>query len=297
MPFQVVEKTGFLHLMKKAVPQYKVPTRNYFSTNKIPAMYKEIRGSVEEQLAEGKWFGATTDLWTSTGGTGEPFMSFTVHYISSDWMLKSHCLETVFFPEDHTAQHIAETLENILSDWKIKRESLAGITTDNASNMRKAFESFPCVWFPCFGHNLNLAISKVLKIGRVESATRACRHLVQGFSRSWKRKRELKKKQAELNIPEHSLIHDVITRWGSTFEMISRFLEQQQAICGVLAGDRSTWHLMPKDKDITVLEEVSQLLRPLHDFTDILASEKQVTLSSLKPVLEHINSDILEEQA
>lgn len=78
--------------------------------------------------------------------------------------------------------------------------------------------------------------------------------------------------------------------------MISRFLEQQQAVCGVLAGDRSTWHLMPKDNDIIVLEEVSQLLCPLHDFTDVLASERQVTLSSLKPVLEHINSELLENQ-
>lgn len=38
---------------------------------------------------------------------------------------------------------------------------------------------------------------------------------------------ELGKKQVELNIPEHALIHDVFTVWGSTFEMISRFLEQQ----------------------------------------------------------------------
>lgn len=187
--------------MKKAVPQYKVPTRNYFSTTKIPAMHEEVRGSVEEQLAEGEWFGATTDLWTSTGGTGEPFMSFTVHYISTDWKLKSHCLETVYFPEDHTAEHIAEMVENMLLDWKIKKESLSGITTDNARNMKKAFEDFPCVWFSCFGHNLNLAISKVFKIPRVESATRACRHLVQGFSRSWKRKRELKKKAGRIGHP------------------------------------------------------------------------------------------------
>ncbi len=53
MPFQIVEKPRILHLMKKAVTQYKVPTRSYFSTNKIPAMYKEVRASVEEQLAEG----------------------------------------------------------------------------------------------------------------------------------------------------------------------------------------------------------------------------------------------------
>jgi len=73
--------------------------------------------------------------------------------------------------------------------------------------------------------------------------------------------------------------------------MIVRFLEQQQAIYRLLAGDRNT-----KDNDITVLEKVSQLLCPLHDFTDVLASEKQVILSSLKPVLEHINNEILQDQ-
>lgn len=123
MPFQIVEKPGFLHLMKKAVPQYKVPTRSYFSTNEIPAMYKEVTASVEEQLAEGVRFGVTTDLWTSHGG-GEPFMSLTVHHLSTDWKLKSHCLETLYFPEDHTAQHITEVIENTpLLDWKIKKRT------------------------------------------------------------------------------------------------------------------------------------------------------------------------------
>lgn len=159
-----------------------------------------------------------------------------------------------------------------------------------------AFLEFSCVWLTCFGHNLNLAINKALKIQRMESAVRACRHLIQGLPRSWKKKRDFKKKQAGLELPEDALIHDVITRWGSTFQMISMFLEQQHAVCAVLASDRSTWYLMPKDSDIANLENVNKLLQPLYDLTDALASEKRVTLSSLTPVLEHI-SCILTEQA
>uniref|UniRef100_A0AAR2KXW3 HAT C-terminal dimerisation domain-containing protein n=1 Tax=Pygocentrus nattereri TaxID=42514 RepID=A0AAR2KXW3_PYGNA len=284
MPLRAVEKPGFLHLMKKAVPMYQVPSRTYFATSEIPRMYQDVRASVEEQLKEAVCYSATTDLWTSSSGGGEPFISFTVHYISSDWQLKCHCLETHFFPEDHTSENISEMFENMLQEWKLPKEDLCGITTDNATNMKKAFSDFPCVWLTCFGHNLNLAVNKVLKIQRVESAVRACRHLIQGFSRSWKKKRDLKKKQADLELPEHALIHDVITRWGSTFEMISRFLEQQQAVCAVLANERSTWHLMPKDSDLAILENVSQLLQTF-------------TLSSLSPVLEHIRSEILVEQA
>lgn len=32
---------------------------------------------------------------------------------------------------------------------------------------------------------------------------------------------------------------------------------------------------------------------PLHDFTDALASEKRVTISALKPVMDHITTEIL----
>uniref|UniRef100_W5N327 HAT C-terminal dimerisation domain-containing protein n=1 Tax=Lepisosteus oculatus TaxID=7918 RepID=W5N327_LEPOC len=269
---EIVEKPGFLHLMKKAVPQYKI--RSYFSTNEIPRMYKEVKASVEKQLEEGEWFRVTTDLWTSGGAGGEPYMSFMVHYVSSDWQLKSHCLETLYFPDDHTADNITKMVENMLQEWKIR------ITTDNATNMKKAFKNFLCVWFSCFGHNLNLASPHDTKGGICHLS------IVTPDPGVFEKLEE---------IPVHSLMHDVVTRWGSTFEMISRFLEQQQAICGVLAGDRSTWHLMPKDNDISVLEDANQLLSPLHDFTDALTSEKLVTLS-LKPVLEHINSEIFRDQ-
>ena len=153
-------------------------------------------------------------------------------------------------------------------ECEINKTDLVSITTDNATIMIKAFEQFPDLWLGCFGHNLNLAISKALKILRVETAIRACRHLVQGFSRSWKRKRGLTEKQAAINLPQKALIHDVLTRWGSTYNMLERFLSQQQAVCATLAAERGVWHLMPKDADTAVMEQLCQLLEPLSKFTD-----------------------------
>ena len=48
--------------------------------------------------------------------------------------------------------------------------------------------------------------------------------------------------------------------------MIARILEQQQAICGVLAEDRGHCHCMPSPHDFTVLEAVSSVLQPLQVF-------------------------------
>ncbi|XP_056443189.1 zinc finger BED domain-containing protein 4-like [Gadus chalcogrammus] len=75
--------------------------------------------------------------------------------------------------------------------------------------------------------------------------------------------------------------------------MVSRFLEQQQPVSSVLADDRSSWALMPKEHHVTILENLRQLLSPLNDFTDALAPEKRVTMSAVKPIMEHVIGEIL----
>ncbi|KAI7811508.1 putative zinc finger BED domain-containing protein 1-like [Triplophysa rosa] len=205
--------------------------RSFSQKTELPKMYNSLKEEVGKRIARGKWYAATTDLWTSSGGSGHPYISFTIHYLL-DWKLQSNCLETQFFPEDHTADNIREFLDNMLQEWGINKEHL--------------------------------------------------------------RRRELRSKQEALNVPQRSLIHDVVTRWGSTQKMLQRFIEQQQAVCAVLATDRGAWHLMPKDADIAVIEQVLKILEPLSAFTDALASESRVSLSALKPVLSHIISDILD---
>lgn len=69
-------------------------------------MYNAVKADVRKSLAQGEFFAATTDLWTSESGARLPYISFTIHYLTPDWQLESHCLETLFFPEDHAAQNI-----------------------------------------------------------------------------------------------------------------------------------------------------------------------------------------------
>ena len=50
--------------------------------------------------------------------------------------------------------------------------------------------------------------------------------------------RDLRVKQQVLGLPEHKIMGDVVTHWGSTYLMISWILEQQHALSAVLAEDR-----------------------------------------------------------
>ena len=46
------------------------------------------------------------------------------------------------------------------------------------------------------------------------------------FHRSEKATPKLQEKQKQLGVPMHRLLTDCATRWGSTYAMLSRFIEQ-----------------------------------------------------------------------
>ena len=74
-------------------------------------------------------------------------------------------------------------------------------------------------------------------------------------------------------------------------KMISRILEQEEAIRRVLSSDRKTitFNLTWQDKD--VLESMDKVLSQLSSLTDILSGENYVTISSVLPMITLKDSD------
>ena len=75
--------------------------------------------------------------------------------------------------------------------------------------------------------------------------------------------------------------------------MIDRILEQQEAIRLVLSADRTASHLLLTWQDFDVLESILTVLCPLRQMTNLLPGEQYVTVSVVKPLLNHIFSNVL----
>ncbi|KAK0144040.1 Zinc finger BED domain-containing protein 1 [Merluccius polli] len=187
-------------MIKTLDPRYKLPSRKYFSQVAIPNLYQQNR--CDGQTV--RHFAATTDMWSSR--TMEPYLSLTVHFISEEWLLQSHCLQTSYFPEDHTGELLAAGLHEALDSWGLSEEKLVAITTDNGANIKKAIELNNWTRLQCFGHRLHLAIERGVKDDRIQRAVGVCKEIVSAFSYSWKKRRDLAIVQNDLGLPKHVLM-------------------------------------------------------------------------------------------
>ena len=291
MPLSVIDKSAFRGMLKAFDPQDEPQSRKYISGTAIPAMYEQTRSSVTTEVQGAAFFSATTDLWSSSAS--QPYHSYTVHFINDDWKLCTKCLQTVFCPEDHAGENLAECLQDTLISWGLDANKRVCLTTDCGSNIISAIHKLEWTHLPYFGHILHNAIGNATKDARTVRALAVAKKVVSTFSRSWKKKRDMAKVQDTLNLKKRSLVADCPTRWGSQQKMVEHILEQDTAIRQVLGADRKTSHLIPSWQDIDVLESLNKAFAPLKDFTDILSAEGYVTVSTVKPVLHHLATVVL----
>lgn len=206
VPFRTVEKPAFKAMLHTFDKQYVLPDRKYFSQTAIPEKYLSVKDGIIQDLKYVDYFSVTTDMWSSVNMM--PYMSLTIHYLSANWELKSKCLETVFTPESHTGDNLAEALRSSFQEWSLDERKLVCITTDNGANIVAAVRKLGWTWLSCFGHNLHLAVTNSMKSekDRTARAMGVCRNLVTAFSQSWQKKKKLQREQVEHNLPQHCLV-------------------------------------------------------------------------------------------
>lgn len=86
-------------------------------------------------------------------------MSVTVHFME-DLEMKSACIQTSYFPQDHTRGHIAEALQDALPCWKLNHKRLVAIMIDNGTIIVKTVQLKKWLRMQCFCHRLHLAFGE-----------------------------------------------------------------------------------------------------------------------------------------
>ncbi|KAL6479271.1 hypothetical protein MHYP_G00127040 [Metynnis hypsauchen] len=212
--------------------------------------------------------------------------------------MKNYVLQTRILNDTHTGVHIGTVLREACEEWNIQDKKPA-LVTDNASNMSIAGkEASLSPHIKCFAHTINLTTQKGLKCAGAVRLLGRVRRIVAFFHRSTVATAVFKEKQRLLELPEHKLKHDVVTRWNSSFDMLERFLEQQAAVCASLLDRRlrkgaSDMHTLSED-DITTAEEMVKLLGPVKAATTVMCEEEQPTVSVIAPLqaklLDHLKA-------
>lgn len=204
IPIYTVDNDHFINMLSQFDSRYKLPGRNYFGDTAIPQFYIEVRNKIVDELKCADYFATTTDLWSSENMV--PYLGLTVHFIDRTWTLQARVLETLYFPNDHTADNIGQTLTECFANWGLSADKHVCMTTDNGSNIKKALRDLDWINLSCFGHNLHLAVNGAMNDKRISRTLGVCRTIVSTFSTSWKKRRELKEAQETLGLPKHQLI-------------------------------------------------------------------------------------------
>jgi hypothetical protein len=161
-------------------------------------------------------------------------MTVTVHFIV-DWTIRNFVLSTTMMACSHTGENLGNALIEVMGEW-----SLLFLNDFDCYYIRQCFKYGQAGFEPhinCFACMLNLASQRALKIFAMAKLLARIKRMFTFFHESTTATAALKAKQKLLSIPEHKLIIDVATRWNSSYEMISRFLQQQPAILSALTSN------------------------------------------------------------
>ncbi|KAM3874432.1 E3 SUMO-protein ligase ZBED1-like [Diretmus argenteus] len=279
-------------MVKVPEPRYEIPSRIHFSKKIIPDLYEEEKKKIDAELSKAPFVALTTDGWTSRAA--ESYVTVTAHYITAEWEMRSPVLQTRPLYESHTGTNLAQVLTGAVAEWELMRpNSNIPVTTDNAKNQVNAvIEAGLGPQIGCFAHVINLASKRAISVNQMDRLLGRIRKVVSYFHRSTTAAHVLKTKQAMLQIPNHKLIHDVTTRWNSTYDMVERYLEQQAAVYSALTDKTLKKYIKDivtlSDDDMKVAEEVLQVLKPLKMVTTLMSTESAPSVSMVLPLKTRI---------
>ena len=147
---------SYRRYMRGVQPAYVPPVANTVKKY-LKLDYITEKTKLLEELREQETVAITSDCWTRNKKS-QGYNTATAHYIDINWILRHPVLGTMRILGHHTTEKICNTLDGITQEFEIHHK-IAGLTTDNASNMKKVgrlqvFNTCQDAAVSCMAHTL-----------------------------------------------------------------------------------------------------------------------------------------------
>ncbi|XP_063931343.1 zinc finger BED domain-containing protein 4-like [Zophobas morio] len=300
-PLQCTEKEGLKRLLKVAVPLYHVPSRSTI-TKYVEQKYNSLQIFVSKKLQQAHHLALTTDIATVINAT-RSFIVLTAHFINEENNeMVTIALGVSNLTQHHTADNISNDLHTMLNNWKILKENIVSITTDNGANIVAAVKKIMSqtsnhFHVSCFAHNINLVITKALgSCPDVVTIIEKVKTIVAYFKHSNVAQDQLRYEQKNEGKKDGTylyLIQEVPTRWNSTFYCLQRFKYLSGHVGKILlSSEHQKAPPMLTANELAIIDECLKLLGPFEDATKNISGEKYVSGSLVIPMTNCIKTSL-----
>ncbi|CAG4944478.1 unnamed protein product [Parnassius apollo] len=288
-PFSIVEGKEFRKFISMLRPAYSMPTEKTITNVLIPRLYNETKQKVEETLSSVEAACLTTDSWTTSD---QNYVSITAHFIceiDGKSSQRSCLLGCIPYDNSYTAQKLGMFLAEEVEKWGMQDKVIC-VVTDNTPNIVAAVRNNNWRHIPCFAHTLNLVLGDGLQI--IQAELSKIKDIVLYFKRNSNALLKLTNIQKQLNLPDIKLKQDCITRWNSTFDMLSSVLKIREAVISVLTTDNPDLNCL-SSSEWRMLEKAANVLEIFKVIIEEISAEKYVTLSKLMLLIKAINKHLI----
>ncbi|KAH6923307.1 hypothetical protein HPB50_027120 [Hyalomma asiaticum] len=139
-PFDVVNRPGFLHLMKVTAPDYEPPTAEELADVQLPKRLGQLRDSLSASIGKaaadsvsalvGVWLGDSDDVYASVD------VSYATRRFKTE--TKSVAFRRVAADQD-ASDAIRDIFESALGRWNIEKKRIMRVLVDSPARTSKAF--------------------------------------------------------------------------------------------------------------------------------------------------------------
>lgn len=296
LPFAFVESKSVRKLLTYTEPNYKCISSEH-AKHIINLQADTLKQTIKSDLEKCKALSLTIDCWTSINN--DSFMAVTASFVDEKWQLQTPVLATHNLTERHTADYLANELENIIEEWGI-RDTVVSIVHDNASNVKGVAKTIKESWIDigCAAHTLQICINHAMGTNKVTNnfisrTVNAASRLVGHFHHSGLATQELLKRQETMAQGSQplKLIQYGRTRWNSIHDMFERLLALRWPVTAVLGDKNVVKQATAKTLDLKtemwdLIENIIPLLKRLKIANTLLCADNNVSISCVLPVTD-----------